>query len=135
MIEDIILTVICVFCVIMSFILQWKKEKGETGQMKLIDADAIDLRDSDPEVKETLDDAPTIKTVELYFSDLNEKGQKKLLDAAGVEEPSEINWDMDILPLATFEMEIDDAVINKPLIDEFEKQFMTSKEYLKEVGL
>ena len=103
--------------------------------MRLIDADAIDLRYSDPEVKETLDEAPTIKTVELYFSDLNEKGQKKLLDAAGVEKPSEMNWDMDILPLATFEMEIEDAVINKPLIDKFEKQFMTSKEYLNEIGL
>ena len=103
--------------------------------MRLIDADAIDLRYSDPEVKETLDDAPTIKTVELYFSDLNEKGQKKLLDAAGVEEPSEMNWDMDILPITAFEMEIEDAVINKPLIDEFEKRFMTSQEYLKEVSL
>lgn len=103
--------------------------------MKLIDADAIDLRYSDPEVKETLDEAPTIKTVKLYFSDLNEKGQKKLLDAVGVEEPSEMNWDMDILPLATFEMEIEDAVVNKPLIDEFVKSFMTSKECLKEVEL
>ena len=44
-------------------------------------------------------------TFEIYFSDLNEDAQKRLLDAVGVESPKEMNWDMDILPIAVYEFE------------------------------
>ena len=40
---------------------------------------------------------------EIYFSDLNEKAQKRLLDFVGISSPSEANWDMDILPIAIYE--------------------------------
>lgn len=43
--------------------------------------------------------------VKIYFSDLNEKGQKKALEAAGVTDPKDCNWDMDIIPLAEFDIE------------------------------
>lgn len=44
------------------------------------------------------------KEVELYFHDLNESGQEKVMEAAGVKNPSEMNWSTnpfaDIIPLA-----------------------------------
>ncbi len=39
---------------------------------------------------------------DIYFSDLNEDAQKRLLDAVKAEKPSDMNWDMDIFPLFTF---------------------------------
>ena len=39
---------------------------------------------------------------EIYFSDLNEEAQKRLLEAVGVTDPAEMNWDIDILPLADY---------------------------------
>ena len=38
----------------------------------------------------------------IYFSDLNEDAQKRLLAAVGANDPQEMNWDMDILPLASY---------------------------------
>lgn len=46
-----------------------------------------------------------MKTVDIYFSDLNEDAQKRLLEAVGAESPEEMNWDMDILPIAQYEFE------------------------------
>lgn len=41
-----------------------------------------------------------MKEFELFFSDLNEDAQKRLLDYAGVSDPKEMNWDMDVFPIA-----------------------------------
>ena len=38
----------------------------------------------------------------IYFSDLNENAQKRLLEAVGINEASDMNWDMDICPIATY---------------------------------
>lgn len=38
----------------------------------------------------------------IYFSDLNEDAQERLLKAVGAKTASEMNWDMDILPVATY---------------------------------
>lgn len=46
-----------------------------------------------------------MKEVELYFSDLNESGQNKLLEAVNAEKPSDMNWDMDIIPIAILHFE------------------------------
>lgn len=46
-----------------------------------------------------------MSTFEIYFSDLNEDAQKRLLDAVGVENPKEMNWDMRIFPIAVYEFE------------------------------
>lgn len=32
--------------------------------------------------------------MEIYFSDLTEKAQKRLLKAAGIKDPKETNWDV-----------------------------------------
>jgi len=37
----------------------------------------------------------------IYFSDLNKDAQQRLLAEAGINDPKEANWDMDIVPLAT----------------------------------
>ncbi len=42
---------------------------------------------------------------EIFFSDLNEDAQKRLLDFVGAESAKDMNWDMDILPIATFDVE------------------------------
>lgn len=42
---------------------------------------------------------------DIYFSDLKEDAQKELLNAVGAKDPEEMNWDMDILPIATFDIE------------------------------
>ena len=47
-----------------------------------------------------------LKTAEIFFSDLNEKGQKKLLEAAGVDSPKEMNWDIDMCPISIYEVEV-----------------------------
>ena len=44
-------------------------------------------------------------SVEIFFSDLNEKGQKKLLDALGYKDPSEGNYDIDMCPIAILDFE------------------------------
>lgn len=49
-----------------------------------------------------------MKTFEIYFSDLNEDAQKRLLDFVNAKSASDMNWDMDIIPIATFDTEDDD---------------------------
>lgn len=39
---------------------------------------------------------------EIYFSDLTYGAQQRLMKAVGVEEPEEMNWDMDIFPIAYY---------------------------------
>lgn len=39
---------------------------------------------------------------DIYFSDLNEDAQKRLLDAVGVDDPKEMNWDIDMCPIAMY---------------------------------
>lgn len=43
--------------------------------------------------------------VEIFFSDLNEKGQQKVLEAMGIEDPKDGNLDIDVIPLAILEYE------------------------------
>lgn len=35
-----------------------------------------------------------MKSVEVYFSDLSKAKQAELLEAAGVQEPAEMNWNL-----------------------------------------
>lgn len=49
-----------------------------------------------------------MKEFEIYFSDLNEEAQQALLDLVGASEASDMNWDMDILPLAVLNFEDSD---------------------------
>ena len=46
-----------------------------------------------------------MKTFEIYFSDLNEDAQRRLLDAVGADSASDMNWDMDIIPISSFDFE------------------------------
>lgn len=46
-----------------------------------------------------------MKTFEIYFSDLNEDAQKRLLEAVGVETAADMNWDIDICPIAMYDFE------------------------------
>lgn len=46
-----------------------------------------------------------MKTFEIYFSDLNKDAQKRLLDLVEVDAPKEMNWDIDICPIAIYEFE------------------------------
>lgn len=39
---------------------------------------------------------------EIYFNDLNEDAQKRLLAFVGAENAWEMNWDMNILPIAIY---------------------------------
>ena len=41
----------------------------------------------------------------IYFSDLNEKAQKELLEFVGEKDPKDCNWDMDICPIAVYDDE------------------------------
>ncbi len=38
----------------------------------------------------------------IFYSDLNEDAQKRLLEAMGIEEPKDANMDIDVVPLAVF---------------------------------
>lgn len=46
-----------------------------------------------------------MKTIEIYFGDLIPEKQKELLDAVGVSDPKEMNWDMPIFPIAVVDLE------------------------------
>ena len=46
-----------------------------------------------------------MKTFEIYFSDLNEDAQKRLLDAVGAESAADMNLDIDTIPIAWFDFE------------------------------
>lgn len=43
--------------------------------------------------------------IPIYFSDLNEYKQKELLEAVGVKDPAEMNWDIDICPITYYNVE------------------------------
>lgn len=45
---------------------------------------------------------------DIYFSDLNEAAQQRLLDAVGVDNAEDMNWDMDVLPIASYVFEQDE---------------------------
>jgi len=51
----------------------------------------------------------------IYFSDLNKDAQSRILKATGVDDPKEMNWDMDILPLAYYP--INDILDDSEFID------------------
>lgn len=42
---------------------------------------------------------------EIYFSDLTPEAQKGLMELVGITDPSEMNWDVDMCPLAVYETE------------------------------
>ena len=42
---------------------------------------------------------------ELFFSDLTEEAQERYMEAYGIMCPEEANLDMDILPIASFEID------------------------------
>lgn len=48
-----------------------------------------------------------MKTFYIYFSDLNEDAQKELLELVRAKDPAEMNWDLDIIPLASVDFEED----------------------------
>lgn len=39
---------------------------------------------------------------EIYFSDLNEDAKARLMEAVGISDPAEMKWDMDIVPIAVY---------------------------------
>ena len=39
---------------------------------------------------------------EIFFNDLNEDAQKRLMEAVGIDDPSEMNWDINMCPLAMY---------------------------------
>ena len=43
------------------------------------------------------------ESFEIYFSDLNDEAQQNLLDYMGVENASDMNWDIDMAPIAIYE--------------------------------
>lgn len=66
--------------------------------------------------------------VEPYFNDLNEAAQKVMLESAGIDDPKEMNWDMDILPIAFAAMpepddyeDDEDDLLEGDLEDQFER--------------
>ena len=50
-----------------------------------------------------------MKTFNIYFSDLNEDAQKRLMKEIGINDPKEMNWDIDMCPLCIYDFEeVDD---------------------------
>ncbi len=47
-------------------------------------------------------------TFELYFNDLTPNAQARLLEAAGIKHPSEMNWD-NIFPITVLYFDDDDS--------------------------
>ncbi|MCC7540541.1 MAG: hypothetical protein IT379_30270 [Deltaproteobacteria bacterium] len=47
-------------------------------------------------------------TFELYWSDLTREAQERLLDELGMTSEQDMNWDQDIHPITTIEMENND---------------------------
>lgn len=40
---------------------------------------------------------------EIYFSDLNEDAQQRLMEAVRIKHPREMNWDINMSPIAIYE--------------------------------
>ena len=53
----------------------------------------------------TFKEVAYMKTFEIYFSDLNKDAQKRLLEAVGAETPADMNWDIDMCPIAMYDFE------------------------------
>ena len=49
-----------------------------------------------------------LKTFEIYFSDLNEDAQKRIMEMVKIDDPKEMNWDIDMCPIAMYDVEMDD---------------------------
>ena len=45
----------------------------------------------------------------IFFSDLTQEAQKRLMKAVGIETPSDMNWDIDMCPLAYYP--IDEPIV------------------------
>jgi hypothetical protein len=41
----------------------------------------------------------------IYFSDLNEDAQKRLMEVVGITDPKDMNWDIDMCPIAVYSTE------------------------------
>ena len=50
-----------------------------------------------------------MKSFKIYFSDLNDDAKERLLDAVGAEKASDMNWDIDICPIAMYDFEEEEA--------------------------
>ncbi len=48
-----------------------------------------------------------MKSFNIYFSDLNQEAQKRLLDTFDLSSPKDANWDSDIMPIATIDIGVD----------------------------
>ena len=53
-----------------------------------------------------------MRTFYIHFSDLNEKAKKSFLKFIGIEDPKELNMDIDVIPIATIDMEVLSAMKN-----------------------
>ena len=51
-----------------------------------------------------------IQTFEIHFSDLTDAAQEELMDLVGISDPKEMNWDLDIVPIASADFE-EEAVL------------------------
>lgn len=47
----------------------------------------------------------------IYFSDLNEDAQQRLMRAVGINDPSEMNWDIDMCQLCYYPAAYEDATL------------------------
>lgn len=48
------------------------------------------------------------KSIEICFSDLNEEMQKKLLELIGIDDPKEMNWDIQI-PFMILDFDVEEG--------------------------
>ena len=46
------------------------------------------------------------KSFDIYFSDLNDDAKRRILEFVNAEDPSDMNWDLDILPIASYVIEV-----------------------------
>ena len=53
-----------------------------------------------------------MNTFVLYFSDLTSEAQARIMDAAGINDPTEANWDMDVFPIAMIDFETPEEQID-----------------------
>ena len=44
----------------------------------------------------------------IYFTDLNKEAQQALMDAIGISDPREMNWDSPMVPLAIVDINTED---------------------------
>lgn len=43
----------------------------------------------------------------IYFNDLNEDAQQRIMKAVGIDDPSEMNWDINMCPLAMYPLPVE----------------------------